>query len=297
MRTEPFCDDRVFRFRAVRSPHVAAGDDPEPMVQQQYARLRFFEDRLGAGARRVLDWGCGSGFNCQCLREADGRREVVGFDLCAAAVRLARRSFPGLAFRVADACDPALSLRPGTWDRILSCEVLEHVPDMPAFLANLRRHLAADGAALVTTPNRLVFSLGREPSPVNKEHVKELTRDEFVELLRPHFSRVELFGQRFRDARLLGAWEADVRRKIRACEEGTRWVEKQPLRARLRRWRLVNWCYEVPALRAAWQAARWGAAARLRRALRPAPPYRWSDFEFVAGDLSDSLWFCAILRP
>jgi 2-polyprenyl-3-methyl-5-hydroxy-6-metoxy-1,4-benzoquinol methylase len=45
--------------------------------------------------------------------------------------------------------------------------VLEHVPDMPAFLPNLRRHLAAGGAAFVTTPNRPVFSLGHEPSPVN----------------------------------------------------------------------------------------------------------------------------------
>jgi hypothetical protein len=72
----------------------------------------------------------------------------------------------------------------------------------------------------------------------------------------------------------------------------------------LPRWRrgppvglLLRLQYGVPALRAAWQAVRWGAAARLRRALRPAPPYRWSDFEFVTGGLSDSLWLCAILRP
>jgi SAM-dependent methyltransferase len=296
MQTQPPSDDRVFRFRAVRSPGTRLEDDPEPMVQQQAARLRFFEDRLGAGARRILDWGCGSGFNCSwLLREG---RQVVGFDVSPAAIGLARRSFPTVEFRVADACDSALDLEPRTWDRILSCEVLEHVPDMPAFLANLRRHLAPDGVALVTTPNREVFSLGHEPSPVNQEHLKELTAGEFAELLRPHFSHVELYGQRFREARLLRAWEEDVRRKIRACQEGTRWAEKETLRARLRRWPVVDWAYRVPALRVVWQAFRWKLVPGLRRAVAPpAPPYRWSDFEFVTGDLSDSLWLCAILRP
>jgi SAM-dependent methyltransferase len=290
--------DQAFRFRAVRSPGVSVDDDPEEMVQQQFARLRFFDRLLGAAGCRVLDWGCGSGFNCQWLKHAAGAHEVLGFDVSPDAVGLARQSFPDLDFLVADACDPALCLRPGTWDRILSCEVLEHVPAMPAFVANLRRHLAADGAAFVTTPNRLVFSLGHEPSPVNREHVRELDRDEFAALLRPHFSHVEIYGQRFKDVKLLEAWMADVRRKIQACQNGTRWAEKESFRARLRRWRLVNWVYEVPALRSTWKALRWGAAAGLRRALKPVvPPYRWTDFEFVSSDLSQAVWFCAVLRP
>ena len=76
MPTQPLADDRVFRFRAVCSTSTRLEDDPEPMVQQQTARLRFFEDRLGAGARRILDWGCGSDFNCPRLL-AEGR-EAVG---------------------------------------------------------------------------------------------------------------------------------------------------------------------------------------------------------------------------
>ena len=166
--------DDVFSFRAVRSLDTTLENDPDPMVQQQYARLRFFQSVASAEGTRVLDWGCGSGFNCQWLRESAGAREILGFDLCDDAVSLARRSFPELRFEVGDACDPALDLNAGCWDRILSCEVLEHVPDMEGFLANLRRHLAPGGIAFVSTPNRLVFSLGHEPSPVNKEHIKEL---------------------------------------------------------------------------------------------------------------------------
>ena len=109
------------------------------------------------------------------------------------------------------------------------------------------------------------------------------------------FSHVELYGQRFRDPRMLAAWEADVRGKIRACREGTRWEERPSLRSLLRRWRLVNWAYDVPALRSMWRTLRWGVPSRLQRARGPA--YRWTDFEFVAADEPGVLWFCAALRP
>jgi 2-polyprenyl-3-methyl-5-hydroxy-6-metoxy-1,4-benzoquinol methylase len=297
LRTNQYdADDRVFAARAVRSPGTAVESDPEPMVQQQYARLNFFEHQLGTDARRILDWGCGSGFNCQCLLRTPDR-EVVGFDISPEAIELARRCYPGIDFRVADACDPELDLGAYSWDRVISCEVLEHVPDMRAFVANLRRHLAPGGAAFVSTPNRLVFSLGYEPSPVNREHIRELTRTELLALLAPHFNRVEIYGQRFKDSRLLERWRADVRAKIRECEAGTRWLERQPVRTWLRKWRAVDWAYRVPALRDAWRAVRWRLAGRLQRALWPAPPpYLWSDFEFVIGDPHDALWFCAVLR-
>ncbi len=291
-------NESVFRFRAVPSGRMPLEDDPEPMVQQQLARLHFFQRRVGALGRRVLDWGCGSGFNCAWLLREAQAAEAAGFDLSADAIALARRAYPAVSFAVADACDPALDLCPGQWDRILSCEVLEHVPDMTAFLANLRRHLHPDGLAFVSTPNRLIFSLGHEPSPVNKEHIKELTLAEFRAVLRPHFSDVEIYGQRFKDPALLAAWEADVRGKIESCRRGERWLERPTLRSRLLRLPWVRRAHGIPLLRDAWRALRWGVVPSLRGWVQPPrPPYRWRDFEFVADDLSDAVWFCAILRP
>jgi SAM-dependent methyltransferase len=291
-------DDRVFRFRAIPSHGVAVDDDPEPMVQQQLARLYFFKEIVGAAGCRLLDWGCGSGFNAPWLVRQAEASEVVGFDLSDAAIGLARATYPSFPFLIADACDPDLAIQPGSWDRILSCEVLEHVPDMPAFLANLRRHLADDGVAFVSTPNRMVFSLGHEPSPVNKEHIKELTLDEFAALLRPHFSEIAIYGQRFRDLALRTSWETDVRNKIQQCKAGTRWTLRESPRSRLRKWRAVEWAYQVPVFRSAWRALRWQLGGKLQRMLwPPRAPYRWSDFEFVSEHLEDSVWFCAVLRP
>jgi SAM-dependent methyltransferase len=291
--------ESVYRFRAIPSRHTVLENDPEPMVQQQLARLYFFAENVGVQGARVLDWGCGAGYNCHWLHETGTAQEVVGFDLSGDAVALARQAFPGIDFRVADACAPDLDLEPGRWDRILSCEVLEHVPDQPAFLANLRRHLAGDGVAFVTTPNRPVFSLGFEPSPVNKEHIKELDHDELVALLRPHFSSVEIYGQRFRDPGLLRAWKQDVEEKIRQCRQGTRWQEKPPLRTRLRSIKVVDWVYQqVGPLRSAWRALRWGVGGRVGTLVdRWRAPYRWDDFEVCSENLSDALWLCAVVRP
>lgn len=267
------------------------------MVQQQFARLHFFQKVVGADGCRVLDWGCGSGFNCQWLRDSAGARDILGFDMSEAAVALAQRSFPGLPFAIADACDPALDLRVGCWDRIISCEVLEHVPDMEGFLANLRRHLAPGGVAFVSTPNRMVFSLGHEPSPINKEHIKELDHDEFAGMMRRHFGSVEIYGQRFKDVGKLKAWEEDVRGKIRQLQDGTRWAVRKSLRSKMRAFRLVNWAYGVPALRYLWQAIRWRLLGRLSAMVAPTRvPYRWDDFEFVTGECPDAVWYCAVLR-
>jgi SAM-dependent methyltransferase len=281
--------DGVFHSRAIPSRTRCLEDDPDVMVHQQLARLRFFEQTVGVAGQRVLDFGCGSGFNAQAMT---GAQEVLGFDISAAAIALARRSFPDYRFEVADACAPGLSL--GTWDRILCCEVLEHVPDMPLFLDNLRNHLASGGVALISTPNREVFSSGHEPSPLNREHIKELDLGEFSALLAPRFQKVKIFGQRFSRPELLDQWRADVKQKIAQLEAGTRW--KEPADTLASAHPLLRGVYAVPPVRAAWKWLRWSVIAGIQARARAASrPYSLRDFEFTTGDLSDSLWFCAVV--
>ena len=282
--------DDVFHSRAIPNLRRSLEEDPDVMVHQQLARLRFFQGIAGVENCRVLDFGCGSGFNANALTTA---KEVLGFDISPEAIAFAKRAFPGSRFLVADACDPKLSL--GQWDRIICCEVLEHVPDMPTFLDNLRRHLAPRGIALISTPNREIFSSGHEPSPVNREHIKELNLEEFQALLRPRFGEIEIFGQRFRRPELLAEWNADVERKIRELEAGTRW--KQPKDGLATAHPLVRAVYAVPPVKAAWKWLRWSAIAGIQsRRLAASRPYSFRDFEFTSRDLSDAIWFCAVVR-
>jgi SAM-dependent methyltransferase len=196
----------------------------------------------------------------------------------------------------ADACDSLLDLSVGAWDLIVSFEVLEHVPHMDTFIKNIRRHLAPTGMAFISTPNRDIFSIGHEPSPMNREHVKELNREEFERLLQPHFSNIEIWGQRFKKNALLEAWKADVREKITQCQSGTRWQKVPSLREQLMHIPLINRAYEHRLLRKSWKYLRWELFQTIadKRAIAKRP-YGFKDFEF-SRDTSDALWFCALLR-
>lgn len=93
--------------------------------------------------RRVLDAGCGVGDHVGWL--LDRGAEVVGVDASAAAVETARDRFGDRAdFHHADLADP-LPLADDSFDVVLSHLVLDHVPDLAATLAELRRVLADGG--------------------------------------------------------------------------------------------------------------------------------------------------------
>lgn len=284
----PAVHDSVFHSRAIRSLGTKLEDDPEVMVHQQLARLRFFQEVVGTDGKRVLDFGCGSGFNCN---ELTGASAVLGVDLSADAIAIARQSFPRCSFTVANGCDPHFDL--GEWERILCCEVLEHVPDMKIFLDNLAHSLTPGGIAFLSTPNREIFSNGHEPSPINREHIKELNHDEFLALLTPRFSSVVLYGQRFSSPHLLTQWQEDVNAKIIELENGTRWHDPPPSIVATNR--LVRSLYNIAPLRRLWKFVRWTLIKNMRdRRNAVSRPYSFKDFEF-SKDCRDALWFCAVV--
>jgi SAM-dependent methyltransferase len=289
--------DAVFHSRAVRSTRMPIENDPDPMVHQQLARLFFLCDLVDLNSKRVLEFGCGSGLNCDFLQRRRKPRAVLGFDVSKNSVELAKKQYSGLAVSCADACDPLLDLSVGAWDVVVSFEVLEHVSRMETFVKNIRRHLAVSGVAFISTPNRDVFSIGHEPSPVNREHVKELTREEFERLLQPHFSEIEIWGQRFKKNALLEAWKKDVRGKITQCQSGTRWQKAPSLREQVMHIPLVSRAYKNPVLRRSWKYLRWEVLQTIADKRTAAKrPYSFEDFEF-SRDTSDALWFCALLKP
>jgi SAM-dependent methyltransferase len=288
--------DAVFHSRAVRSMGIPIENDPDPMVHQQLARLLFLSEIVDFKSKRVLEFGCGSGLNCDFLQRRYKPLAVVGFDISKDCVELAQTQYSGLTVMCADACDSLLDLSVGAWDLIVSFEVLEHVPHMETFIKNIRRHLSPTGMAFISTPNRDIFSIGHEPSPMNREHLKELNRGEFERLLQPHFSNIEIWGQRFKKNALLEAWKADVREKITQCQSGTRWQKVPSMRERLMHFPLINKAYENRLLRRSWKYLRWEVFQTIadKRAIAKRP-YSFEDFEF-SGDTSDALWFCALLQ-
>ncbi len=110
-------------------------------------RLEFVQSLLpSAQLTRVLDAGCGDGYQCQHL--ARRYPHVVGADIAVPRLQFARQRSPSIPFLAMEIMRPPF--RPKVFDLVTLVEVLEHMPDPPAVLRNVatlsRRYV------LVTVP-------------------------------------------------------------------------------------------------------------------------------------------------
>ena len=131
-------------------------DHPSPFVRYvEGKRIRRTFALLAPGPRdRVLEVGCGAGHLLK--RLPAGRR--FGLDLSESMLRKAqRRVDPGTLLQ---ANAESLPFRTGAWDRVYCSEVLEHLADPRAALAEIERIVATHGVAVVSVPNeRLINTL------------------------------------------------------------------------------------------------------------------------------------------
>lgn len=118
--------------------------------------------RIGP-ADRVLDMGCGRGFYLKFTRELYPTADVVGVELDRPLLDTARDHVPGV--RVVNGNVYRLPFADGAFTRILFTEVIEHIPDDRAALAELARVLAPGGRLAITTPNA-AYPLAWDP--INK---------------------------------------------------------------------------------------------------------------------------------
>ena len=117
-------------------------------------RTAWIAARLGEGALRVLDLGCGGGILTESLARAgfamtgmDGAAEAVGVARAhAAAAGLAIDYRTGLAEDVLAAGEQ--------FDGVAALEIIEHVPDQAAFMATLAALVRPGGMLFVSTLNR-----------------------------------------------------------------------------------------------------------------------------------------------
>ena len=102
-----------------------------------------------AAVRRLVDVGCGTGDNMLALAEAAGAT-VVGTDLSAYALRQAPPGAGGECV-VSVALGDAMPFRSGYADVITCMDVIEHIDDDDAVMAEFHRMLRPGGLVVLTT--------------------------------------------------------------------------------------------------------------------------------------------------
>ena len=119
-------------------------------------RVGFYLEQLGdPTGRRVLDAGCGGGLVARELAAAGA--EVVGIDRSLGSLGVARRATPR-RFRPAQGRLERLPFADASFDAVVAADVLEHLPDLPAAVAELARVLRPAGSFLFDTVNRTPWS-------------------------------------------------------------------------------------------------------------------------------------------
>jgi SAM-dependent methyltransferase len=141
--------------------------------------------------KRVLDLGCGEGYGTDVL--ASAAREAAGVDLAPEAIYHARRKYrrDNLRFLYMDIYD--LKLEEGSFDVVVSLQVIEHLHQPDRFMEEIHRVLKPDGLCVITTPNRELLSPGSD-TPVNPFHIFEFNCEEFKQYLNRFFPSVEVWG-------------------------------------------------------------------------------------------------------
>jgi len=119
-------------------------------------RVDFYLQQVGdLHGRRILDAGCGGGLVARELAAAGA--EVVGVDRSLGSLGVARRA-AGARFRSAQGRLERLPFADASFDAVVAADVLEHLPDLPAAVAELARVLAPGGSFLFDTVNRTPWS-------------------------------------------------------------------------------------------------------------------------------------------
>lgn len=177
---------------------VPAGAEPVDLR----LRLAFVLERLrAAGARSVLDVGCGAGEITSELVRAGF--DVVGVDVAEEPLRRARAREADLDARRVEV-DGEWPLADASFDAVWAGETIEHVTDTAAWLSEVRRVLRSDGTLLLSTPAHgrltmlgLALSARRLDAHFDprSDHVRFYTRRTLARLLSEFgFERIELRG-------------------------------------------------------------------------------------------------------
>jgi ubiquinone/menaquinone biosynthesis C-methylase UbiE len=114
---------------------------------------------LDVAGKKILEIGCGrGGFSCWLAAASESPAQIIAADFAVGAVRKGRafavlNGLSRIWWEVADI--QAIPHPAASFDTVISCETIEHVPAPKRALAELARVLRPGGKLLVTTPNYL----------------------------------------------------------------------------------------------------------------------------------------------
>jgi ubiquinone/menaquinone biosynthesis C-methylase UbiE len=181
----------------VRAPFSRRGNLQKYLSRNPLQRflIWYFHRRVGelvaaSGASGILDVGCGEGFTIDRLLSTDGHLPIQGLDYDFRALLQAKEKHPHVVFQMGDI--RRLPFAADRFELVLCLEVLEHLPDPPAALEELRR--VSCRHCLISVPNEPFFMLANSLRGKNirmwgndPEHLHNWTARQFIHMMEDYF--------------------------------------------------------------------------------------------------------------
>ena len=139
--------------------HARLGVDAEANAPWHLLVREHLDRSRDIRNKRVLEIGCGrGGFSCWLATQANGDARIVAADFSPTAVAKGAeyaegKGIRGIEWEVGDI--QHIGHASGSFDTVISCETIEHVPDPALAVRELGRVLVPGGRLFLSTPNYL----------------------------------------------------------------------------------------------------------------------------------------------
>lgn len=151
----------------------------------------------------VLDAACGEGYGSYLL--STKAKHVTGVDIAKEAIIHATKHYQKDNIEFVESDVITMDFDDNTFDAVVSFETLEHLGQQEQLISEFKRVLKPDGILIISTPDKKEYSDKMDFD--NEFHVKELYRNEFADLLKPHFQNTQWYGQKLLFAS--GIWQLE----------------------------------------------------------------------------------------
>lgn len=151
----------IARFDALASRWWDADGESRALHDLNPVRMAYLREQAELRGARVADVGCGGGLLSEALARAGA--QVTGIDLAPAVLEVARlhlhESQLAVDYRLQSSADLART-EPAAFDVVCCMELIEHVPDPGALVADLAALLKPGGRLFMSTLNRTPAAFG-----------------------------------------------------------------------------------------------------------------------------------------
>lgn len=143
--------------------------------------------------KTVLDIASGEGYGSH-LMSFDGGY-IYGVDIDEETIERAQIKYKRDNLKFLKGSTSQIPLQDNSVDVIISYETIEHHDEHEQMLIEIKRVLRPEGFLLISSPDKHFYSDIRKYN--NPFHVKELYKDEFVNLISNNFNNYKLFSQSY----------------------------------------------------------------------------------------------------